>query len=77
MVVPYDVADSAQDAVADRVIAWLESGGDVNDVDQDGFTLLNSVARGGTRSGRGGVIVGLLALVYSRVAYCEAKFTEQ
>ena len=52
MVVPYDVADSAQDAEVDRVIAWLDSGGDVNDVDQDGFTLINRVARGGTRSGR-------------------------
>ena len=52
MVVPYDVAVSAQDAVADRVIAWLDSGGDVNDVDQDGFTLLNRVACGGTRSAR-------------------------
>ena len=41
MVVPYDVADSAQDAEVDRVIAWLDSGGDVNDVDQDGFTLIN------------------------------------
>ena len=52
MVVPYDVADSARDAEADRVIAWLDSGGDVNDIDQDGFTLLNSVARGGRMSGR-------------------------
>ena len=48
MVVPYDVADSAQDAEVDRVIAWLDSGGDVNDVDQDGFTLINRFARGGT-----------------------------
>ena len=53
MVVPYDVADSAQDAEVDRVIAWLDSGGDVNDVDQDGFTLINRVARGGTRSSTG------------------------
>ena len=41
MVLPIEVGDAAQDADAGRVQAWLDSGGDVDDRDQDGYTLLN------------------------------------
>ena len=41
MVLPVEIGDAAQDADAGRVQAWLDSGGDVNDRDRDGYTLIN------------------------------------
>ena len=41
MVLPVEIGDAAQDADAVRVQAWLDSGGDVNDRDHDGYTLTN------------------------------------
>ena len=46
MVLPVPIGDAAQDTDADRVNAWLDGGGDVNDVDKDGYTLLNCCACG-------------------------------
>ena len=46
MALPVPIGDAAQDADADRVKAWLDGGGDVNDVDKDGYTLLNCCAVG-------------------------------
>ena len=42
MVLPIEIGDAAQDADRDRVIAWLDAGGSINDVDEDGYTLLHS-----------------------------------
>ena len=33
MVLPIEIGDAAQDADRDRVIAWLDAGGSINDVD--------------------------------------------
>ncbi|CAH0377131.1 unnamed protein product [Pelagomonas calceolata] len=48
--VPEDIGDAAQDAENDaeaaRVKAWLDSGGDVNDVDKDRYTLIHCCAIG-------------------------------
>ena len=46
MALPVPIGDAAQDADADRVKAWLDGGGDVNDVDKDGYTLLHCCAVG-------------------------------
>ena len=47
MVLPVEVGDAAmrcEPADSARVQAWLDSGGDVNDITWDGFTLLNCCA---------------------------------
>ena len=46
MVLPAEIGDAAQNADRDRVIAWLNAGGSINDVDGDGYTLLNCCASG-------------------------------
>ena len=46
MVLPQEIGDAAQDTNRDRVMAWLEGGGSINDVDEDGYTLLNCCACG-------------------------------
>ena len=46
MVIPGQLGDCAQDGDQDRVFAWLDAGGDVNDADQQGFTLLCCCACG-------------------------------
>ena len=46
MVLPTEIGDAAQDANRDRVMAWLDAGGSINDVDEDGYTLLNCCACG-------------------------------
>ena len=49
MVLPDEIGDAAQDADEDdgaRVLAWLDSGGDINDGDKDGFTLIHCCAIG-------------------------------
>ena len=43
---PTEIGDAAQDTNRDRVMAWLEGGGSINDVDEDGYTLLNCCACG-------------------------------
>ena len=46
MVLPIEIGDAAQDADRDRVIAWLDAGGSINDVDEDGYTLVHSCVCG-------------------------------
>ena len=49
MVLPEEIGDAAQDAADDdvtRVRAWLDSGGNVNDADKDGFTLIHCCSLG-------------------------------
>ena len=50
MVLPQEIGDAAQYAFDDdeaaRVLAWLDEGGDVNDVDKDGYTLIHCCAIG-------------------------------
>jgi hypothetical protein len=46
MVLPTEVGDAAQDGDRDRVMAWLNAGGSINDVDGDGYTLLKCCASG-------------------------------
>ena len=41
MVLPIEIGDAAQDGDRDRVIAWLAAGGSINDVDFQGYTLVN------------------------------------
>ena len=43
---PTEIGDAAQDTNRDRVMAWLEGGGSINYVDEDGYTLLNCCACG-------------------------------
>ena len=43
MVLPQEIGDAAQAADAARVKAWLDSGGDVNDVDENECALLHTV----------------------------------
>ena len=51
MVIPGQLGDCAQDGDQDRDFAWLDAGGDVNDADQQGFTLLCCCACGDTNHG--------------------------
>ena len=44
MVLPMNVGDDAQDGDHDRVMAWLDAGGSINDIDAIGYTLLNCCA---------------------------------
>ena len=46
MVLPEDLGDCAQDGDQDRVFAWLDAGGDINDGDPQGCTLLCCCACG-------------------------------
>ena len=41
MVLPIEIGDAAQDGDRDRVMAWLDTGGSINDVDFQGYTLVN------------------------------------
>ena len=41
MVLPDEIGDAAQDADRDRVMAWLDAGGSIDDVDSHGYTLVN------------------------------------
>ena len=54
MVLPTEVGDAAQDADDDdnmaSVKAWLDSGGDVNDGDEHGYTLMHCCALGSRES---------------------------
>ena len=52
MVLPEEIGDCAQDGDQDRVFAWLATGGDINDGDPQGFTLLMCCACGDTEYGR-------------------------
>ena len=45
MVVPEDLGDSAQNGDQDRVFAWLDAGGDINDADPQGFTNVARLLR--------------------------------
>ena len=51
MTLPEEIGDAAQDADRDRVMAWLEGGGSINDVDAYGFTLLICCACGDREDG--------------------------
>ena len=46
MVLPDEIGDAAQNADRDRVIAWLNAGGSINDADSLGYTLVNCCACG-------------------------------
>ena len=46
MVLPEEIGDAAQNAEKDRVMAWLDAGGSINDFDEFGFTLLHCCAFG-------------------------------
>ena len=46
MSLPMVIGDAAQNADRDTVIAWLDAGGSINDVDENGFILLNCCASG-------------------------------
>ena len=46
MVLPKEIGDAAQDADAARVKAWLDSGGDINDGDEENYTLIHCCAIG-------------------------------
>ena len=50
MVLPTEVGDAAQDANRDRVIAWLDAGGSINDVDEDGYSLGTSSPSAASRN---------------------------
>ena len=41
MGLPREIGDAAQDGDRDSVMAWLDAGGSINDVDEDGYTLLH------------------------------------
>ena len=45
MALPEDLGDCAQDGDQDRVFAWLATGGDINDGDPQGFTLLMTTTK--------------------------------
>ena len=38
---PQEIGDAAQNGDRDRVMAWLNAGGSIDDVDEDGYTLVN------------------------------------
>ena len=46
MVLPQEIGDAAQNGDRDRVIAWLNAGGSIDDVDEDGYTLVHCCACG-------------------------------
>ena len=46
MVLPEEIGDCAQNGDQDRVFAWLDAGGDINDGDPQGCTLLSCCACG-------------------------------
>ena len=49
MVLPVEIGDAAQDGDTGACSAWLDSGGDINDGDTDGFTLIHCCAIGTVR----------------------------
>ena len=51
MVLPEELGDCAQNGDQDRVFAWLDAGGDINDGDPQGFTLLGCCACGSHEEG--------------------------
>ena len=46
MVLPMEIGDAAQDGDHDRVMAWLDAGGSINDVDEEGYSLIHCCACG-------------------------------
>ena len=46
MTLPREIGDAAQNGDRDRVMAWLDAGGSIDDVDSGGYTLLNCCAVG-------------------------------
>ena len=46
MTLPREIGDAAQNGDRDRVMAWLDAGGSIDDVDTGGYTLLNCCAVG-------------------------------
>ena len=46
MVLPEEIGDAAQDEDLERVKAWLQNGGSVDDQDAEGYTLLHCCACG-------------------------------
>ena len=46
MVIPSEIGDAVQDADRDRVMAWLDAGGSINDVEDPGYYLVYCCACG-------------------------------
>ena len=46
MVVPREICNAAANAERDRVLAWLDAGGSINDVDESGYTLVHCCVYG-------------------------------
>ena len=67
MVLPGEVGDAAEDCDSARVLAWLDAGGDVNDVDQDGYTLIHCCAMGDPDS-EGEIFDGHVSLARTLIA---------
>jgi len=44
--IPQEIGDAVQDGDRDRVMAWLDAGGSIDDVDKDGYTLVHCCACG-------------------------------
>ncbi len=55
---PEEIGDAAQNAENDRVIAWLDAGGSINDFDEFGFTLLHCCACGEHEGNFQGDVIG-------------------
>ena len=46
MVLPIEIGDAAQDADRDRVIAWLDAGGSINDVENEQWLATKRLVAG-------------------------------
>ena len=46
MVLPMSIGDAAQLGHRDTVIAWLDAGGSIDDVDEEGYSLVHCCACG-------------------------------
>ena len=68
---PTEIGDAAQNGDRDRVMAWLNAGGSINDVDGDGYTLLNCCASGDLQTSHPGALAigdGQVALARDLIA---------
>ena len=68
MALPEDIGDAAQDADRTRVEAWLASGGDINDGDEQNYTLLHCCAIGGPAHDQNEVTVANVFLARTLIA---------
>ena len=65
---PGEIGDAAQDADRTRVEAWLASGGDINDGDEQNYTLLHCCAIGGPAHDQNEVTVANVFLARTLIA---------